>query len=278
MLVIKKKLLSLFLPFLLISNFSCNSQIQNIVEKPVLTQIETDKNLNNISQEEESIEEKTSYTTTAHRIIFNTFFETLWNYYKTLSNTRKTIFTCNGKEYSFELTNFYKIISNLMVDEAIGNKRPNLKQKLAEFFIPTIISSLIIDGIREAESFKNNSLEENGILTLKILQKLVVKLAIKFVMVRCYFPRKTILFKVTDIGALSVSFFDPGTKRFCWKYGTTKLIQDMINRGINIANLGSKLNLRHRKKAIRKTIQALIEPFVYFALDNLENKIVSLHR
>ncbi len=234
----------------------------------------------NISKPQESTEQKTSNIAITHRIIFNSFFETLWNYHKEFShNSKKTLFISNGIEYQLELTDFCKIFSNLMVDEALPKHNPNLNQKLAEFFIPSIIAFIIVKTIKEKDFYKTHSSNEIFIKSYKLTKELFMKLLIKFIMVRCFLQPGTTKYKVANIFATLASFCKynenaTGFSKFiCWKYGTIKLSQDLLKKLIDKANLGKTLNKKHQKKAMRKILQSLIEPFEQWALDNIENMV-----
>lgn len=203
---------------------------------------------------------------TTQRIILQSLVETFWNLIKENQNTKITVIKTDGKEYKLDLTEFGKILSNLAVDELIPTPKQNYKQKVAELLTPTVIACLATKIIPSIKGKKYLDIPTD-------LGNLGMQLLIKLLMVRLFLKPGTMKYHIANLLANLGSFYKYNPEKSgIWKYasihhGITKLTQDEIKVLVDTADLNTNLNKIHRKKAIRKIIQSLIDPYMEFLMD-----------
>jgi hypothetical protein len=210
---------------------------------------------------------------TTQRIILQSIIEALWEYIKENSkNTKFTVINDNGKKYTVELTDFGKTISNLIIDETIPTPNQKISQKAAELLIPTAVAFITTKML-----LNNNDKEKDyPLLTLDLATRLLIKM----IMIRWFVKPSNKIYPLLNIIAYVGSFYKYDTnesgfyKFFNFNNGMVKLTQDQIKTLVDASNLGETLNKPHRKKALRKLLQTLIDPYVQWALDNIKNKTI----
>jgi hypothetical protein len=220
------------------------------------------------SEQNEALNPESTKSTldTTQRIILQSIVETLWNLIKENHDTKISVIKTDEKDYKLELTDFGKIFSNLVVDEIIPTPKQTTQQKFAELLIPTIAACLATKIIPEIK-------EKNYIKIPSDLKNLSIQLLTKLLMVRLFLKPGTMKYNITNRIALLGSFYKYNPEKFgVWKYasvqqGLIKLTQDGIKNLVEISDLNENLNQVHRKKAIRKIIQALIEPYMQLLMD-----------
>lgn len=204
---------------------------------------------------------------TTQRIILQSIVETFWNLIKENQNTKITVIKTDGKEYKLDLTEFGKTLSNLAVDELIPTPKQNYKQKVAELLTPAIVACLATKILPSIKGEKYLDIPTD-------LGNLGMQLLIKLLMVRLFLKPGTMKYHIINLLADFGSFYKPKSnvpfysiENINIQHGLIKLTQDEIKVLVDTADINKKLNTTHRKKAIRKIIQSLIEPYMKLLMD-----------
>lgn len=199
---------------------------------------------------------------TAKRIIFKSFIKSVWKMAETHHKAK------NYEAIKYKLG---EVASSLMIDEALPSKDQNKIQKISEKLLPIVISECILFQYKKNYKKNADQTEKPTNVFLNIVKKLTEKTIKSYL----FLDKKNKYYNLSKYTTISCGVF-LNTKNLSWdkkwlsleslnlKVGIKNIINEIVKTSITSkqVNLGKALNKKHRKKAIAKAINIILQPFI----------------
>ena len=213
-----------------------------------IKKIDINKNLDLINKNLDII------SLTAKRIIFKSFIKSAW---KMSENRYKSN---NYADIKYKLG---VVASDLIIDETLPSENQNKIQKISESLAPIIISECILYRYRNS-LYENNPYGPEEQYFSRLVVKTLGKLVIKTIKANFFLDKENKYYNHTKYSTIPLTFFDTKNYNFNLKAGTKNIINEAVKTVMasKQINIGKTLNKKHRKKAITKAINIMIEPLI----------------